>query len=820
MESFISQVFNLLIAPPGNLAYYVVLAFTVVGALQSSINHWRHSGFPQGNRMVAGLSGLLILQLVQFAIAGLAWQGVLKPETWLPPVDRMIGLVSLVIIVWLWLVPEPAGLADVAFSLVLFLALTWFTLILLSWRGQAAEVYFNASWMDWGTNWFAMVLLVMGAFGLLVRRPNSWGIGLAMLFLLFMGQFIQFILPQANSDYSGPMRLAQLMAFPWLLALPQRFPVPASDTTDRTETKTPMVAERRRYNADPKMLQEFVGLIGLAEPERLCEAVSRVVSQVMLADFCLLVLPPGEGGTMTVACGYNLIEEKPVEGFPIDGRLAPMISSAFRRNKPLRLPASSTSSDLQALSQGLHLSQVGHLLAVPIPQADQPPIMDLILLLPYSKRGWSVDDQDVLLALTRYLAIVFQRHQKGDLSTDDVQQLKNILDATQESKQELLAQLEAAQDQLMRERQRAESLSAFINAQDETVVVLPELQDAPADSSKAEPTPIGEAISEADQVSRQAFEELQADLRLALEQVADMRAELAQAEHRQALAPFSVPTESVVSAPHQPSSPQPVPDVDTLMAPAPSQMETVMGLPGSPSGKSEDVASIVQDMRQPLSSILGYANLLLGESVGILGALQRKFLERIRASAERMGGMTDDLVQLTALEESTLKLKPQLVHLEQAIQAAVSAVKQGLDQKEIQLHMDIAEKLPELRADLPALNQVLLSLLQNASNCSPIKGEIHLKARAEAKDHEPGYILIQVTDSGDGIPLQELPRVFSRMYKPEPADQTQPCPKSIDLATVKALVEAHGGRIWVDSTVGQGSTFSTLLPVMGELEGE
>ena len=72
MEAFLEQIFDVLINPPGNLAYYVILAFTVVGALQSSLNHWRQSGFPQGNRMVAGLSVLLVFQLAQFAMAGLA----------------------------------------------------------------------------------------------------------------------------------------------------------------------------------------------------------------------------------------------------------------------------------------------------------------------------------------------------------------------------------------------------------------------------------------------------------------------------------------------------------------------------------------------------------------------------------------------------------------------------------------------------------------------------------------------------------------------------------------------------------------------------
>ena len=190
MDQFISQVYGLLTTPPGNLAYYVVLAFTVVGALQSSVNHWRRSGFPQGNRMVTGLALLLVLQLAQFAVAGLAWQGLLQPETWLPPVDRFVTLASVLLIVWLWLAPEPVRLADLALGLVFLLACAFFVASLVWWSEQAAVLYFNAAWPDWGANWFAILILLMGGFGLLVRRPNSWGIGLAMLVLLFAGQQI------------------------------------------------------------------------------------------------------------------------------------------------------------------------------------------------------------------------------------------------------------------------------------------------------------------------------------------------------------------------------------------------------------------------------------------------------------------------------------------------------------------------------------------------------------------------------------------------------------------------------------------------------
>jgi signal transduction histidine kinase len=799
MESFLTQVYDLLNSSPGILAYYVVLSFTVVAALQSSINFWRRSGFPQGNRMVIGLGLLLLLQFAQFAVAGLAWQGVLNSQTWFPPLDRFVMLVSLILITWLWLVPEPLRLVDVVFFIVFVLAGAYLFLSLQWWALNVTQFYFNATWPDWASNWFAMILLGFGSLGLLIRRPNLWGIGLAMLALLFLGHLGQFLYPVQEADYSIPVRLAQLVAFPWLLALPQRFPIPSATMVSLKPAQTPTLVERRRYNTDPKTVQEFIGLLN-APTDQLCASIARLLSKMMVADYCLVVASSESDPGLTVACAYNLIEEKILPGFSLDARLAPMIVSAMRRNKPLRLPSSSTSSDLQELGQGLHLDRVGHLLAAPIAVAGHMPLMGVILLSPYSNRGWTAEDQDVLVNYTQFLARLGGQTDSAAQPGESLEQLQAELQSVQHTRQELLAQLESARGQAAQERARAESLAAMVHLQGQPGLSQPtqELrsQDQPGQVPDLEDTLIAGAdwpLADAGdlpepQVSLNAFEELQADLRLAMEQVAELRAELAQAEQRQAIAPFSV---------------------ENQPAPGPSGSEA--------SPQIEEIATIVTDMRQPLSSILGYADVLLGESVGILGALQRKFLERIRASAERMGGMTDDLGQLTALQEVHPQLAAQVVDVRSIIQNAVSDVQEQLAQRSVTLHTDIADHLPSISADQHALQQVFVSLLRNAAYSSPNAGEVQLKVRLESRSHEPGYILVQVTDSSEGISPQDLPRVFSRQSGDSSGDAA---PEDIDLTLVKALVEAHGGRIWVDSVPGKGSTFSTLLPVDVELESE
>ena len=112
MEAFINEIIIILTTPPGNLTYHLVVTFSVVGALLAAINHWRASGYPQDKRLVIGLSLLLALRLVLLVLAAIAWQGFINELILLPPVDRAVSLISLLLIVWLWAFPERSRLGD------------------------------------------------------------------------------------------------------------------------------------------------------------------------------------------------------------------------------------------------------------------------------------------------------------------------------------------------------------------------------------------------------------------------------------------------------------------------------------------------------------------------------------------------------------------------------------------------------------------------------------------------------------------------------------------------------------------------------------
>jgi signal transduction histidine kinase len=777
MVSFIEQILTILTNPPGNLVYFLVVAFTITAAFQLSINQWRRSGFPQGQRMVIGLGILLLLQIIQFVLAILAWQNLIPLSSVLPPLERTIGLLIVVVAAWLWIFPETDLAGDVLSIFFGLLVLVFFFITLAWWGNQPPESTYNGSWADFASVIFALFLLGLSILLILVRRPNGWGFGLAMNAILLGGYLAWFWLPQLGNNYVGVIRLSQMIAFPLLLYLPQRFNLPA-ETVPKPISGT--AKEVRRYRVDPGLVNDFLSLAANASPELVGQTISRLVSELMVSDICLLVAPPDMSGTLVISCGYDLIKQIPIEGFTLDSRTTPILSSAMRRGRHVRLPSSSTSQDLASLAQALKLGRSGHLLAAPVATQGMQPLMGIILLLPYSNRGWTIEDQTHLIRLCESLALLLS--QKTELN-----RLREEMDHGLASRTEPLpeaqkpegeiydpsSELEDLREQLAFERSRSESLALMIASNDSLQQKAHEIDSEMSnlqDLLKVTPGKNGEEN-----------ESLNNELRLALEEIARLNNALVEADQK------------MLDSSSEEGQPVP-PDVQT-----------------------EVVATIVQELRQPLSSIVVYTDLLLGESVGILGATQRKFVERIKASVERMEGLADDLIQMV-MDNQGRALTPENVDLNDVIDIAVAQAMVMLRKRNIILRLDVPDQLPPIQADRDALQQILVHLLQNAGDTSPQESEIALSAQVEIKENEPAFVLIQVTDSGGGIPAEDLPRVFSRMYRADNTLIQGVGETGVGLSVVKSLVEAHGGRIWVDSTMGKGAIFSVLLPAsVGQL---
>jgi signal transduction histidine kinase/CheY-like chemotaxis protein len=228
--------------------------------------------------------------------------------------------------------------------------------------------------------------------------------------------------------------------------------------------------------------------------------------------------------------------------------------------------------------------------------------------------------------------------------------------------------------------------------------------------------------------------------------------------------------------------------------------------------KDSFVSSISQELRTPTTSIVGYTDLLMGESVGRLESTQVKFLTHIRENAEKISLQLDGLVGLSGVDSRQLETRAEAISLSDVIKEATEALAPRLDEKQQQLRIQVEPGLPLVQADPDAIYHVLVNLLLNAHRCSPREAEIQLAANRVAPD-ENGYLALSVTDAGGGVAPEDVKKVFNRFYRSETRHVAGLGDPEMSLPLVKVLVEAHGGRLWMDSTPGTGSTFSVLLPI-------
>jgi len=225
------------------------------------------------------------------------------------------------------------------------------------------------------------------------------------------------------------------------------------------------------------------------------------------------------------------------------------------------------------------------------------------------------------------------------------------------------------------------------------------------------------------------------------------------------------------------------------------------------------ITSLSQELHQPISSIIGYTDLLLDESDGMLSALQRKFIEHIKASTEQIGSLVNDLIQATRMESGKKKIKPEPIDLNLIVDNAMAFTSAQIREKNITLRLDINGTEPRIQTDRDTLQQILIRLLQNATAATQKEGNISLRVQTLTKE-DSHFLSIQVTDNGGGIAPADIPRVFDPRHRPEDASIEGLGDSGTGLSFVKSLVEAQNGRISVETEAGVGSTFSVLIPVL------
>jgi PAS domain S-box-containing protein len=231
--------------------------------------------------------------------------------------------------------------------------------------------------------------------------------------------------------------------------------------------------------------------------------------------------------------------------------------------------------------------------------------------------------------------------------------------------------------------------------------------------------------------------------------------------------------------------------------------------------KRKFITGISHELRTPMTSVKGYTDLLCKGRVGDVNKEQQKFLSAIKSNADRLAALINDLIDLAQLEEGPGKMDLKPLQMEEVIREATSLWRQPIEEKGLTLEVDVAEGLPEVRGDRERIVQVLANLLSNACQYTLSGGRIALSVSLAEET-----LRVDVTDTGIGIAPEDQDRVFDRFYRADhPVVQQESDGAGLGLALAKMFVEMHGGRIWVDSELGRGSTFSFTLPTLAGAEG-
>jgi signal transduction histidine kinase len=230
--------------------------------------------------------------------------------------------------------------------------------------------------------------------------------------------------------------------------------------------------------------------------------------------------------------------------------------------------------------------------------------------------------------------------------------------------------------------------------------------------------------------------------------------------------------------------------------------------------KSQFLANMSHELRTPLNAILGYTELILDNIYGDIPDKARATLERIQANGKHLLGLINDVLDLSKIEAGQLSLSLVDYSIKDVVHNVYGAVESLATSKNLALKVDLPKELPQAHGDERRLTQVLLNLVGNAIKFTDT-GEVAIRTSVAN-----GSFTVAVCDTGPGIAEQDQAKIFEEFQQADSSTTKQKGGTGLGLAIAKRIIEMHGGRLWVESKVGEGATFSFTVPVNVETQAK
>jgi signal transduction histidine kinase len=225
--------------------------------------------------------------------------------------------------------------------------------------------------------------------------------------------------------------------------------------------------------------------------------------------------------------------------------------------------------------------------------------------------------------------------------------------------------------------------------------------------------------------------------------------------------------------------------------------------------KSEFLAAMSHELRTPLNAVIGFSDMMLEEAFGPIGSPRyREYISDIRTSGTHLLALINDVLDITRLDAGAIEMKEEIFSLDDIVSETLRLVAHQGARSRVELTMDLPAGLPFLRADRRRVRQVLLNLAVNAVKFTPPGGKVAITAQTR-----PDGLAVMIKDSGIGIAAEHLPRVMERFYQVDSTLGRKFGGAGLGLPLTRQLMELHGGKLELKSTLGVGTVVSVVFPL-------
>lgn len=869
----LQQTAALLIEQPGSLAYFLVL--TMALALIYSLAQLYRQPESSAMRWIRVTAVLLVVHLILMILTGLSWFDWIDSRI-LPSIDRFSSLYGVFLLTAALVIKNDFTLKKVLVIVSILCLLMISVSLVASFQLETADS-FNESWMDAIWSLVSLAAGVVMLIGIILSRTSLWLLYILPLGLLTTGFGLHLTMESAHGSLAAMVRLAEICAYPLYALLASRsFAQPRQDTPGPVENGQ----EPTAWNAMMAAINQLNAAHNDDFQLNLVIEMASALTTTFHADICLILTAPTANGHFSIATGYNRLQKREIPESSLSASSCPNLYEAMIRKKSFLLADARQLADTSMLEKNLRRAIKGPILFTPF-FIDKQIFGGALLLAPVRKYQWKQQERKSLETVANLIANRLQRltgkqesqtsfvqlnEEKMNEIEEDIIHLRGILESASdttrnlaEKRETLLDKYRSSQVQLLEMNDQVANLRESLDStrvqyrqnvqrheelQQEYEQTAQRLEQQEKENERFRRALLAvnkeqqrlkdlktiEANYEQARIKMRSLEAEQNRLReslniarskylVDLEKQRKILSEYRNAQNR--ISSLEEETEQLKTAlskegeEAENKSMQLASELRMVLQELAETRNNLTELQDKHGTdlKSEDIIedyfALLQSLQKPLTSMKGYASLLMGESVGLLGTMQRKFLERIQASIEDITLVLDEQPALATANPGFNQRDS--CDLAQCISQVSTDLGPEISAKNLSVELDLPEKLPQISCPAQELQAALNLLMLHAIFGSNSEEEITIAA-VQQDGRQDHFILLSIADRGKGIPREKLDLIFT------PAgEQGQPDHEILNLSDVKNFCENHGGKVWIDSQVGRGSTISMLLPAQSGL---